>query len=306
MKKHAFLIGAYKNPGYLLDLIDSLDSEFSNFYVHVNKDNDYEFTDFKRIIKDRKNIHYFSDVAVKWGGITLLKSQLILCEEALKNKENSIFHFLTGQDILIKPLSDLFKYFESSNKSYISYELMKKEEINYRFNSYHLFDLFKINPARVNLGLTLERLLRRIQMVFRFRYQKIPFEKVYMGSPWWSLQRTALEFCVNTLKNDDSILKRFCHTFAPDESIFHSILLNSCLHTALVNNNLRYIVWDQNYVGGQKLLVVDDYESLIDSRAYFARKVDSLLPSSANLIELLRQYQKKKTGKECKTKEISD
>lgn len=41
--KHAFLIGAYKNPLYLESLINSLDSEKSNIYVHVNAESWIQF-----------------------------------------------------------------------------------------------------------------------------------------------------------------------------------------------------------------------------------------------------------------------
>ena len=50
--KHAFLIGAFKNPDYLLELIDSLDSPRSTFYIHVNLYNESEFGTFKERVRN--------------------------------------------------------------------------------------------------------------------------------------------------------------------------------------------------------------------------------------------------------------
>ena len=285
--KHAFLIGAYKNPDYLLELIDSLDSERSNFYIHVNKNNDKEFDDFKQKIAKRNNIHYYSVIPVQWGGITMMKSQILLCEEALKDTENEYFHFVTGQDILIKPLNDFFDFFQDSNMSYISYSLMDKKEINYRFNFYHLFDVFNMSYNKVDLGRTLERIIRYAQKIVRIRYQRIPFDSVYQGSPWWSLHREAMKLCIGRISKDKRILKRFKHTFAPDETVFHSILLSPNSAIPVMNDNLRYIVWDESYVGGQKLLVVEDLDNLIKTSAFFARKVDPNDTMSRKLIDII-------------------
>ena len=37
--KQAFLLGVYKNPEYVRQLILSLSSDKTNIYVHINKDN---------------------------------------------------------------------------------------------------------------------------------------------------------------------------------------------------------------------------------------------------------------------------
>jgi hypothetical protein len=289
MKKHAFLVGAYKKPDYLLSLIDSLDSEKSNIYIHINKNNDNEFQTFKQKIANRPNIHYFSVVPVQWGGITMIQSQLFLCKEALKDSENEYFHFITGQDVLIKPLNSFFEFIESSDNSYISYGLLDKKELDYRFNYYHLFDTFNITYAKISFGRLLEWLLSHFQMIIRLRYEELPFDTIYKGSPWCSLQRKALKYCVNELTEKKCYLKRFRYTFAPDESLFHSLLLSSH-NFPIINDNLRYIIWDKSYVGGQKLLTEDDFEILVESNDFFARKVDPSDAKSAALIEKLTHY----------------
>lgn len=67
-KKHAFLIGAYKNPNYLKGLILSLNSPSSNIYVHINRHNFMEFKEIINFFEKYDNIHFYSAVKVKWGG----------------------------------------------------------------------------------------------------------------------------------------------------------------------------------------------------------------------------------------------
>ena len=50
---------------------------------------------------------------VRWGGVTFLNSIMDLMDVALQNKDNDYFHLLTGQDILIKPLSKLYQFFDT-------------------------------------------------------------------------------------------------------------------------------------------------------------------------------------------------
>lgn len=72
--KHAFLIGAYKNPDYLKSLIFSLLSENSNIYVHINKYNESQFVGLKQYFSSYDNVSFYSQINVQWGGITFLES----------------------------------------------------------------------------------------------------------------------------------------------------------------------------------------------------------------------------------------
>ena len=87
MRKHAFLIGVFKNPDYLETLINSLDSERSNFYIHINKSYKTVFKDLIKKLKDKSNIHFYSCVRYKWGGTSGLRYNYILLDAALKDKE---------------------------------------------------------------------------------------------------------------------------------------------------------------------------------------------------------------------------
>ena len=120
--KQAFLLGVYKNPEYVRHLILSLSSDKTNIYVHINKDNYETFLDVIDFFKGCPNVVFLHNIKVMWGGSTLLDSIKSMLKEALSNKDNQWFHLVTGQDILIKPLSQLIDFFDGNNyNNYVRY-----------------------------------------------------------------------------------------------------------------------------------------------------------------------------------------
>lgn len=110
MGKHAFLLGVYTNPDYTDAIINQLLSDKTNIYVHVNDLNWADFIPLAKKYENSNNVMFIHDIKVLWGGSTLQQSIMCMLGKALQNKENSYFHLITGQDILIKPLEDLFSF----------------------------------------------------------------------------------------------------------------------------------------------------------------------------------------------------
>lgn len=283
MKKHAFLIGAYKNPDYLLELIDSLDSERSSFYIHVNKYNDKDFSNFKNKILNRKNIHYYSCFKIKYGGSGFFYSQMLLCNEALKDENNKYFHFLTGQDILCRPLDEFMSFIEEKESNFIKYSEILPIEWNYRYAYYSIFDLLDMRLTR--FGRYANSLLIRFQDLINLKRRNLGFSKIFYGSGWWSLRRDTCEYFMSIWNKDKRLQKRVKHTFAPDEMLIHTILLNAENKFPLVNDNLRYIKW--NGKTSPQTLSLNDYDDIKMSGKFFARKIDPILSSS--LIEKMKK-----------------
>lgn len=110
MGKHAFLLGVYTNPDYTDAIINQLLSDKTNIYVHVNDLNWADFIPLAKKYENSNNVMFIHNVKVLWGGSTLQQSIMCMVGKALQNKENSYFHLITGQDILIKPLEALFSF----------------------------------------------------------------------------------------------------------------------------------------------------------------------------------------------------
>lgn len=290
MKKHAFLIGVYQNPNYLKELIASLDSERSNFYIHVNAFNINEFIPLMNYYKSTKkeNVIFVPSVKVRWGGVTLLRSLYAMLNEAYKDSSNYFFHFLTGQDILIKPIKEFFKFFDkNSEKNFVNYTRFPysswgKDGGIYRYKIYHLFDL--LNCRSKGIGIKIEHIFSKIQKVLKITRKPLPFEQLYAGSPWWSLNKKGMDEVKKFLDfpSNWSYLK---YTFAPDEVIVQDILMNSPLKSTIYNDNLRYIEWK---TGNPEILTLKHWNILLESNAFFARKIHP--QKSIDLIKQIDKY----------------
>lgn len=266
--KQAILITAYKELDALLDLINLLGSEF-NFYIHVDKKTKIDFS----ILNEIKNVFVINSYKVNWGGLNHLKAILLLSVESLKNADNSFFHLVTGEDFPTKS-TDSFLSLDIS-KNYLEYFEMPAacwsgngglDRINY----FQLFDVFDAKMAiQYKFIFQILRLQKKLNL--KRSYSDKFHEKLYGGSTYWSLNRDALNYVVNYSNKD--LLKRFKFTFCAEEIYFQTILLNSPFANTIVNNNLRYIDWSSGRGGYPAFLDDSDFDRIISSDKYFARKV---------------------------------
>lgn len=79
----------------------------------------------------------------------------------------------------------------------------------------------------------------------------------------------------------------FEHTYCPEELYFQTVLMNSPHAGRVVNDNLRYILWEKRHGSLPAVLDESDFEPLKASGALFARKLSS--PVSSGLMALLDQ-----------------
>lgn len=278
-KKHAFLIGCYKNPDYLYDLIKSLDGPRSNFYIHVNKENLSEFECLRKRLEDRGNITFVPPIRVIWGGMTLLQSLNIMLNDALKDEENYFFHFLTGQDALVRPLSDLYSFFDSNlDKNFLSVKKdkapikdKKAKELDW-IQYYHTYDW--INNRESLLSRVVEKVFVFIQKVF-FIKRPLPLENIYKGAGWFSINKRAAVL-LSDVMNDEKEMKKWNYCFATEEFFIPTILYNSSISSSIQNDSLRYIDWEKG--PGPYPSVLDEafYDDIIKSGKYFCRKIDPI------------------------------
>jgi len=230
------------------------------------------------------------------GGASLMRSMLDLLNFSMQDKNNGFFHMLTGQDILIKPLAELYCFFdENKEKNYLSYgidQMLKPQEgyllgLN-RTQYFHLFD--KLNYRGNMLHRQIEKYFVKAQQLFHIK-RKWPFPNYYQGSGWFSFNRMAVEEILKFMHMNYKIAE---NTFAPDEVIFQSVLLNSDINFHVVNDNLRFIIWDnQGEVGSPAVLTEQHFKKMTASHCFFARKVHP--EKSKRLIEMIYNNMNKNT-----------
>lgn len=269
--KHAYLILAHNNFNQLQILINLLDDERNDLYVHIDKK-----VKLKPILTTNKSkLTILQKIDVRWGDISIVEAELLLFETALSNKEDYLYlHLISGADLPIKSNDFIHSYFQKNiNKEFISISPINESELQYRVSKYHFFTKYykKNNRFIHKLKYITERIVNSIYK--RSKNENYTFKK---GSQWASITKS---FCSYIIENKKYILKRYKYCCCPDEIYKQSLIYNSKYKNNIYDQgNTRLIDWDRcnekkdsPYVWGAK---DSDLDIIINSPAIFARKFD--------------------------------
>jgi len=277
-----FLLLVHQNPEQLQLLLKQLESEESHFLIHLDLKSN--ISEFKHATQSIKNITYIEErYNVGWGSFNMVKATLALIKEVLnQDMEYSHAHLLSGEDILIKPVSEANTFFSgNADTCYMQYF---KLPCKY----WHKGGIPKLTKYYFENSRRGKSLIQRIPIKIFERFVNIigvrilPFLKkklnkeidYYGGSQWWSLTKESLIYIYKYVQENPSYVAFFKYSHIPDEIFFQTILLNSDLKTKIAPTNKRYIDWSHPEKGMPAVLGMDEYEILIQSNDLFARKID--------------------------------
>ena len=184
-----------------------------------------------------------------------------LREIANMNRKYDHYIFMSGQDYLIKPISQIVTFLnKNKEKNYLEYSLVTDKEIMGRYLEYRTGIRY------------VDAILRRILPKRNIFYEK----KVYYGSSWWILNEDAVKYM--TAEYYSRYYKKLYMTVCIDEIIYQTILANSKFKDSIINDNKRYIDWSDHKKGlndgNPNILRKNDYEKIINSGKFIARKLD--------------------------------
>lgn len=289
--KQAILITAYKDVEQLMLLIDQFDNDF-NFYIHIDKKSSIQKEQLARL-QQIENVQYISqDFKINWGGLNHLKAYLHLSEIALKEVENEVFHLITGQDYPLKSKVEFKKFFhDNKHLNFMEFDKMPtsnwKDGGMYRLEHYNFHDYIN---AKTYLGNRLHPRTYKIQKWLNIK-RPIRFNlQCYGGSTYWTLSKMVLQYVIDFTNKNPSFLNRFRFSFCAEEIYFQTIIMNSEHAKNVVDNNLRLIDWESGKGGYPAFFDENDFEKLIESNKFFARKIDL---NQTKLIAMLNQHKNK-------------
>lgn len=142
--------------------------------------------------------------------------------------------------------------------------------------------------------------LRKMAKLLRIRKPKVlrtstgEIYDVYKGSDYFCITSELAQYVVDKYDSDKRIRRYFRHTFAPSETVIHTIAFNSpykskCILALGPYEGLASLT-PLHYINGChiKILCTEDFDQLINSGKMFARKFRSGI--SEELISLLEAY----------------
>ena len=289
--KHGFLISAYRNGKTILEQINLLDSPDSYFYIHIDKKSPLFNDPVMQGLKAKENIIFLENrIKVNWGGFSHLQAIIYLIREALKNKELAYLHLMSDSCCPIKSRKEIFDFFEKNRgKEFIEFVQLPSPNwygggLN-RITHFHLHDFINLKSK---LKRRIEKYFVKLQeLVGVKRTLPTNFSTFYGGCTWWTLTRNFLEYAINFIDNNPRFYLRFKHSFCAEEILIHTLLLNSPFKDNVINDNLRYIDWENRNGNRPANLDDSDLPILLNSKKLYARKF--VYPLSYTLLKGIKE-----------------
>ncbi|WP_343668396.1 beta-1,6-N-acetylglucosaminyltransferase [Chitinophaga sp.] len=248
-------------------LIQTLNHRQFDFYVHLDKKVDAApFSSLERLpntsfVKERKTVN--------WAGFSQLEAVgASLRAIFASGRSYDYVNLLSGQDYPIKPTGYIYDFLNT----YVGHSFLASEtpptawwdEAHQRYTRYHLTEYGFRGKHR------LENILSTVlpQREFPLPYQ------LYGGpaAAYWTLSGEAA-FYLSQFLTERKFHSFFKHTWAPDEFLVNTLLMNSPFSNMIINDNYRHI---DRSIGGShpKVLTMADLNCLQHSSRLFARKFD--------------------------------
>ena len=276
--KIAVLILCHKRPEQLNMFLEIMKHPAFTFFLHVDKK-----SSMTNEIISREDVIVLPDekrVDVKWGEISLVTAALNLFEYAVSKDSYDFYWLCSGQDFPIKPVDVIATWFENHpNKDFV--ELFKSRntgvshENNYDKRNAIYFPDFLLGTGK------LKRVIRRIYTIITGGYNHTFFWarrhapsnlKYYFGATWICISHNSLKWMLDYHKNHPEYYRFMENCNCPDESFFHTLLMNSPYADNRLDY-LHYVDWSEGK-SNPKVLKVEDYHRLIESDKLMARKFD--------------------------------
>ena len=261
MKKHAFLIMAHNKYDQLRKLIELLDDERADIYLHIDKKSELPVG----LKTKHSQLYLFQSIDIQWGGYSQIACELLLLREAVA-KGYEYYHSLSGIDLPLVSNDEFYAFFQvNRGKNYISAMRLEEGKHETFWNRMMYYRVFHDNRLPKIVKRIFNKLSVMIQMPFIDRTRKIPFE-LYLGDSWFSITDEMARFVVNN--NYPNVFKQ---TICGDELFIPSIAMASPYKDTVTGTTMRYIDWQ--YGGDHpKVFTIKDYDELMNSGCLFARK----------------------------------
>jgi hypothetical protein len=276
----AYLVLAHNNSRQLHRLLLRLNDAGTRFFLHIDKKS--PIGDFKFIFDDPAlHITPVERERGKWGGLGIVKATLNglrqICSDEISYDH---IHLVSGADYPIVSNATIDDFFLSNTgKNFIEFFPMPAAKWHHhgmrRLEWYNFIRMQYYNRVKWYTLLVANKVIN----FFPFFRRRFPsYLKPYGGSQWWSITVPAARYIIDFVDAHPDYIRYHRHTLLPDECFFQTILLNAkepWIQESLVNDNLRYIVWEKpGATAFPLLLTMEEYSNIQQSGKLWARKFD--------------------------------
>ena len=270
----AHLILAHKSPKQLGRLVKRLLHPYASVYIHL--DRKVPIGPFKQALLEAGIDADFipNRYRINWSAFSMVEATLNSFRYISTIGNFDFVNLLSGEDYPLKSSAEFLTFLTNHwDKSFMEFQKSGDlwwEEAQARFKRYYLNDITWRGKY------LLEEVVNQLT-----RPRKLPENIAIVGkSQWFTLSMSHLRYILENEKEVTYLKRFFRYSWAPDEFFFQTLLYNSPHRESIINNNLRYINWDEGK-SSPKILTTVDLPVLEASGDFFARKfnldVDSVV-----------------------------
>lgn len=265
----AYMITVYMEPQSLKKLIEALECNEVDFYIHIDKK--VNRAQFQSVLQEMDNVYFLrieECCRVKWGGYSQVKAQYNLIKAIQKSgyKYKRVVS-LTGTDYPIKSNKELIDIFNKTDKEYIiGYRMSDDKKQMNKVRYIHCMDTFNI-------------------IYGTFEHLKISKGKIsekydfFFGSEYWGLTLETLNDLISMWEKDKKLQLILKYSFVPSEIWIHTLFFNSKYKSKgeIFRGNYKGLVYLSpltffEYYDKIKILTLEDYDIIKKSNQMFMRK----------------------------------
>ncbi|MCL1936874.1 MAG: hypothetical protein FWF52_00555 [Candidatus Azobacteroides sp.] len=282
--KIGILILAHSNPDQLKLLVDLLKNDFSLF-IHLDKRSSISSSIFEK----EKNIFVIKRHAVYWGSYNQILATIDLYRMA--QEENCDYYlFISGSDLPIRTNQEIIAEIEKNPQiNYIDYGALPLSfwPSNGGFDRMQLYWENLNNPQAISLFNFFCGFCRQIQKLLHLKRKLFHDITYYGGANWANLSQATVAYVLQFIHNRPEFIRSFRYTRNADEIWLQTIILHSPYRNQTVSDTKRYIDWLKG-PEHPRILRIDDYDNMMQSSAFFARKFDATVDTQ--VIEKIRLH----------------
>lgn len=273
--RHAFLIMAHEEPELLQRLIDRIDHDRVDIYLHIDRKAPFDgsaiTTRRSRLISTEPRLD------VRWGHISQVEAEFAMLETSAES-DYSYRHIISGTHWPLKPIGEILAWFDAcGGLSVLPEGEWTDTELRHKLGYYH-FSL-RLLRSRNRLAAAAGRLWHTLTLAMQRGWVRRDYSYFHgKHSNWVSVGRDDLPA---VLQSKAYVLRRMHHAFCADE-IFIPAILHACGSDCLISPDVLFTDFTP---AGPRTLTDVDLDALTASGCLFARKVH--LPESAALIDQL-------------------
>ncbi|MBQ4279014.1 MAG: hypothetical protein IJC16_03545 [Rikenellaceae bacterium] len=277
--KIAILIQVHKNPEQVGRLCRALGHPCADLYLSIDGKCNPE--PFRAAVPE--SVRWIERrTAVRWGDFSQVAATLQGLREIVDTGvEYDYVLFISGQDYPILPVGEIVRQIgeRTGSEMIARIELRPEHPLSrrYRYRHYHF--------ARPAVTHAVNRLIRTLSPARR----SYPLYPVYKGSPWWCLSGACIRYVLDYCDRNPGFVRFNRTVHCPDELFFQTIIMHSPFAERVTGDNFRYIDWSAG-LANPKTLGAEDYEAIVASGKWFARKLDETADS--RLLDLLDAYRR--------------